>query len=65
LGLYPDVPGGKLRLRPLADATLGAITAHGIRVAGTTITAAVDRNGHTTVQGLPASTKVEHGPGRA
>jgi glycogen debranching enzyme len=53
LGLQPDVPAGRVRLRPLAGAPLGAITAHGLRVGGRPVSAAVDRSGAATITGLP------------
>ncbi|RCG32384.1 amylo-alpha-1,6-glucosidase [Sphaerisporangium album] len=53
LGLHPDVPAGTVSLRPLAGAPLGALTARGFRVAGTEITAEVDRTGHATLTNLP------------
>lgn len=53
LGLYPDVPGGRVLLRPLAGAPLGPLSARGLRVAGAEVSVAVDASGHATVTGLP------------
>lgn len=53
LGLYPDVPEGRMLLRPLAGAPLGAVSAKGLRVAGAEVSAAVAREGEVVVTGLP------------
>ncbi|MFJ2033080.1 glycogen debranching N-terminal domain-containing protein [Streptosporangium sp. NPDC087985] len=60
LGLYPDVPAGRVLLRPLAGAPLGAVSARGFRVAGAEVSAAVDLDGRAGVTGLPAGMLVEH-----
>lgn len=52
-GLYPDVPGGTVRVAPLAGAELGAVQASNLRVAGTPVHVTVDRTGEATVTGLP------------
>ncbi|SIN38721.1 glycogen debranching N-terminal domain-containing protein [Micromonospora cremea] len=52
-GLYPDVPGGTVRLAPLAGAELGAVAVDGFRVANTPVHVTVDRTGEATVTGLP------------
>ncbi|MET8253248.1 glycogen debranching N-terminal domain-containing protein [Micromonospora sp. NPDC005197] len=52
-GLYPDVPGGTVRLTPLAGAELGAVTVKGLRVADTPVTVEVDRSGEARVTNLP------------
>ncbi|MFG1868119.1 amylo-alpha-1,6-glucosidase [Micromonospora arborensis] len=54
-GLYPDVPGGTVRLAPLAGPELGAVSVNGLRVANTPVDVAVDRTGQATVNGLPTS----------
>ncbi|WP_440103670.1 amylo-alpha-1,6-glucosidase [Streptosporangium sp. H16] len=59
LGLYPDVPEGRLLLRPLAGAPLGAVSARGLRVAGAEVSAAVDREGEVVVTGLPGGISTE------
>ncbi|MFI2650490.1 glycogen debranching N-terminal domain-containing protein [Micromonospora fulviviridis] len=53
LGLYPDVPAGRVDLRPLAGPELGALTADGLKIAGARVTITVDHTGHPTVTGLP------------
>ncbi|HEX6499187.1 MAG TPA: glycogen debranching N-terminal domain-containing protein [Micromonosporaceae bacterium] len=58
LGLEPDVPAGELRLRPMMGAPLGAIDARGLRIAGTSVDVAVDRDGVVTVNGLPDTIRV-------
>jgi glycogen debranching enzyme len=59
VGLYPDVPGGKVLLRPLAGAPLGAVGVRGLRVAGAEVTVTVDRSGAAQVTGLPPGLRVE------
>ncbi|MEO3780765.1 glycogen debranching N-terminal domain-containing protein [Micromonospora sp. B11E3] len=55
VGLYPDVPGGVVRLDPLAGPKLGALTARGLRVAGAPVDVTVDGTGAAQVDGLPPS----------
>ncbi|MEV6372180.1 amylo-alpha-1,6-glucosidase [Micromonospora musae] len=57
-GLYPDVPGGTVRLAPLAGAQLGAVAAERLTVAGAPVDVAVDRAGRPTITGLPAGLTV-------
>jgi hypothetical protein len=59
VGLYPDVPGGKVLVRPLAGAPLGAVTVRGLRVAGADVTVSIDRSGGVQVTGLPPGLTVE------
>ncbi|MEH1013803.1 glycogen debranching N-terminal domain-containing protein [Micromonospora sp. CPCC 206060] len=59
VGLDPDVPAGRVRLRPLAGRTLGAVSARGLRVAGAPVDVAVDRAGRVVLTGLPAGLRVE------
>ncbi|MFG1957081.1 glycogen debranching N-terminal domain-containing protein [Nonomuraea sp. NPDC049028] len=59
VGLYPDVPGGKVLVRPLAGAPLGAVTVRGLRVAGADVTVSIDRSGGVQVTGLPPGLSVE------
>ncbi len=54
LGLYPDVPSGRVELRPLKGAPLGAISARGLRIGDADVAVSVDRTGAPTVTGLPA-----------
>src|SRR5690606_11268227 len=58
LGIYPDVPQGTVHLRPMSGAPLGAIDLHGLRIAGTDVTAAVTGDGRASITGLPASLRV-------
>ncbi|MFU8850553.1 glycogen debranching N-terminal domain-containing protein [Micromonospora sp. SL1-18] len=62
VGLYPDVPGGRVQVRPLAGPELGALAAGGLRVAGAPVTVDVDRSGQPTVTGLPARLTVTIAP---
>ncbi len=61
LGLAVDLPAGEVRLRPLAAA--GALEATGLRIAGRSVSIAVDRDNTVRVTGLPGSLKVTTGPG--
>ncbi|MGC5013430.1 glycogen debranching N-terminal domain-containing protein [Streptosporangium sp. DT93] len=62
LGLHPDVPGGRVLLRPLEGTPLGAVSLSGLRVAGEPVSASVDREGRAAVTGLPAGIRVVHVP---
>ncbi|BCB87710.1 amylo-alpha-1,6-glucosidase [Phytohabitans suffuscus] len=53
LGIYPDVPAGRITLRP--SLPLGAVRARGLRVAGATVDATVDARGQATLTGLPTT----------
>ncbi|GAA1380463.1 glycogen debranching N-terminal domain-containing protein [Catellatospora chokoriensis] len=53
LGVRPDVPAGRVSVRPLAGAPLGAVTARGLRIGGKPVTVVVDGTGRPTVTGLP------------
>ncbi|MCG5221105.1 glycogen debranching N-terminal domain-containing protein [Streptosporangium soli] len=64
VGLYPDVPGGKVLLRPLAGTPLGAVTVRGLRVAGADVTVSIDRSGRAETTGLPPGLSVEVVDGR-
>ncbi|SBT68119.1 Glycogen debranching enzyme (alpha-1,6-glucosidase) [Micromonospora sediminicola] len=55
LGVYPDVPNGRVDLRPLAGPELGALSAAGLRIAGSPVTVSVDHTGHPTLTDLPAA----------
>ncbi|MFI7574939.1 glycogen debranching N-terminal domain-containing protein [Micromonospora sp. NPDC049497] len=57
-GFYPDVPAGAVRLAPLAGPELGAVSVSGLRVAGSSTDVAVDRDGTTSVTGLPAGLRL-------
>lgn len=51
LGLAPDVPNGRVDVRPLTSATWGALEVTGLRLGGHALTVAVDRAGVATVTG--------------
>ncbi|RBQ18375.1 amylo-alpha-1,6-glucosidase [Spongiactinospora rosea] len=53
LGVRPDVPAGRVALRPLAGAPLGALSVRGLRIAGADVEAAVDAAGDGSLTGLP------------
>jgi glycogen debranching enzyme len=53
LGIHPDVPSGRVTLRPLPGAPLGALSVCGLRVAGAEIEVTVDRTGRARATGLP------------
>ncbi|MEV0809476.1 glycogen debranching N-terminal domain-containing protein [Micromonospora sp. NPDC050200] len=57
-GLYPDVPNGRVALRPLAGPEFGALTVRGFRVAGAPVDVHVDHQGIPTITGLPAHLQV-------
>jgi hypothetical protein len=54
LGLEPDVPGGRVRLHAPAGAPLGAVAAHGLRIAGRPVSVTVEAGAKPAVSGLPA-----------
>ncbi len=60
LGLSVDLPRGDVRIRPLAS--LGAVEATGLRLAGRPVQIAVDRSGAVRVEGLPGSVRWYAGP---
>jgi glycogen debranching enzyme len=56
IGLYPDVPNGVVALRPL-----GAVSARGLRVAGSAVDVHAAADGTATISGLPAGLSIEQG----
>ncbi|MFD0747766.1 amylo-alpha-1,6-glucosidase [Phytohabitans flavus] len=60
LGIYPDVPAGRVTLRP--SLPLGAVRARGLRIAGTPVDASVDASGQATLTGLPATITIQEAP---
>ncbi|MEU7902024.1 glycogen debranching N-terminal domain-containing protein [Actinoplanes sp. NPDC049118] len=56
IGLEPDVPGGTVRLSPLAGLPFGRLEARGLEIAGRPIDVTVD--GTATIDGLPAGLTV-------
>jgi glycogen debranching enzyme len=59
LGIYPDVPAGRVTLRP--SLPLGAVRATGLRIAGAPVDASVDGRGQATLTGLPSPLTVVAG----
>ncbi|WP_246266668.1 glycogen debranching N-terminal domain-containing protein [Nonomuraea typhae] len=57
-GIYPDVPGGRVTVRPLPGAPLGALAVRGLRVAGAAVDVTVDGYGTAQVTGLPPGIEV-------
>jgi glycogen debranching enzyme len=54
IGLEPDVPGGRVRLDPLAGAPFGPVDVRGLELAGASVDVRVDAAGAATITGLPA-----------
>ncbi|MET8148076.1 glycogen debranching N-terminal domain-containing protein [Actinoplanes sp. NPDC049668] len=52
IGLEPDVPGGTVRLRPLAGLPFGPLRVDGLEIAGRPVAVTVD--GSASIEGLPA-----------
>ena len=52
IGLEPDVPEGRIRLRPLPGAPFGAISVSGLEIAGAAVDVRVDTSGAATITGL-------------
>jgi glycogen debranching enzyme len=67
LGLESDVPGGRVRLSPLAGAPFGPIDVHGLEIAGEPVDVHVDAAGAATITGLPAGLELSPAgsPGRS
>jgi hypothetical protein len=61
-GLYPDVPAGRVEVRPLAGAELGALSVDRFRIAGAPVGVQVDRTGQASVTGLPANLRLTTEP---
>ncbi|MFI6297447.1 glycogen debranching N-terminal domain-containing protein [Nonomuraea sp. NPDC050790] len=57
IGIYPDVPGGRVLVRP--GAPLGALTVRGLRVAGAPVDVTTDGTGPARLTGLPGDLRVE------
>ena len=58
IGLQPDVPGGRVSLRPLAGSPFGPIEVRGLSIAGEPVDVHVDAAGTATVSGLPAGLRL-------
>ncbi|MEU1119865.1 MULTISPECIES: glycogen debranching N-terminal domain-containing protein [unclassified Streptomyces] len=61
LGLRPDAPRRLLTVRPLPPDLLGPLSVSGLRLAGADLSVRVDRDGRTTVAGLPAEWRISTG----
>jgi glycogen debranching enzyme len=61
IGLEPDVPGGRVRLRPLPGAPFGEIEARGLAIAGEPVDVRVDAAGAATITGLAAGLALDPG----
>ncbi|WP_341360739.1 glycogen debranching N-terminal domain-containing protein [Georgenia sp. M64] len=61
LGLEPDVPAGRLGVRPVVPAPFGALEVRGLQVAGRELTVAVDAGGHVVTAETLAPVRVEPG----
>ncbi|GAA4447841.1 amylo-alpha-1,6-glucosidase [Phytohabitans houttuyneae] len=53
LGIYPDIPAGRVTLRP--SLPLGAVHARGLQIASHRVEASVDAAGHARLTGLPTN----------
>jgi glycogen debranching enzyme len=58
IGLEPDVPGGRVHVRPLAGAPFGPIEARDLEIAGKPVDVRVDAVGAATITGLPAGVRL-------
>ncbi|MEU6126628.1 glycogen debranching N-terminal domain-containing protein [Streptomyces sp. NPDC047123] len=61
LGLRPDAARRRLRLAPVHPGLLGPLAVSGLRLAGAELGVRTDRDGRTTVTGLPDGWRVETG----
>ncbi|MFC7550795.1 glycogen debranching N-terminal domain-containing protein, partial [Plantactinospora sp. GCM10030261] len=62
IGLRPDVPAGRVHLRPMAGTPFGPITARGLRIAGAQVDVTVDATGRAELTGLPHGLELVTGP---
>ncbi|HEY6749584.1 MAG TPA: glycogen debranching N-terminal domain-containing protein [Mycobacteriales bacterium] len=61
LGLAPDVPAGRIALRPLRPSPVGDLTVRGLRVAGEPLDVHLTAGGHPDVLAAPAGLTVDVG----
>jgi len=61
VGLYPDVPSGRISIRPMRPAPLGGIEVDGLRVADRDLRISVDDARRPTLTGGPSYLTVEVG----
>jgi glycogen debranching enzyme len=59
LGLAPDVPAGRLRLRPLRPSPVGELTVRGLRVAGHPLDADLTADGQVKVLDAPSWLRID------
>jgi glycogen debranching enzyme len=59
LGLEPDVPAGRLRLRPLRPSPVGELTVQGLRIAGEPLDLRLTAGGDVEVLAAPDRLQVE------
>jgi glycogen debranching enzyme len=59
LGVSPDVPGGRLALRPLRPSPVGELTVHGLRVAGRPLDLHLSATGDLHVLAAPSELRIE------
>jgi glycogen debranching enzyme len=59
LGVEPDLPAGRLRLRPLRPSPVGALTVTGLRLGDGWLSVAVDADGTVTHVDAPPGLQVE------
>jgi glycogen debranching enzyme len=59
LGLRPDVPGGRIVLRPLRPAPVGELTVHGLRIAGEPLDLGLTEGGEVEVLAAPAGLAID------
>lgn len=62
LGLEPDLPTGRVTLRPLAESPVGSVEVSGIRLGADAVTVKVDGRGNGSIVGAPGSLHVETRP---
>ncbi|MFD0505220.1 amylo-alpha-1,6-glucosidase [Streptomyces chiangmaiensis] len=62
LGLEPDLPSGRVALRPLAQSPVGSLEVSGIRLGTGDVTVTVDGHGDGSITGAPGSVHVETRP---
>lgn len=58
VGINPDVPGGRVRLRPLSCSPFGSLDVTGLRVGVAEVSVSVDGLGGGHIDGLPDTVQV-------
>lgn len=59
LGLEPDVPAGRLRLRPLRPSPVGKLTVRGSRIASAPLDLRLSAAGEVTVLAAPSGLAID------